>query len=88
MGLKKPGLNNMKTEMPKETPKPPNPSNTSNKNPVFGADWNEFLQSKYGKNAVEWVSKGREELRTKVKTNVEQSAAVREASNFDVHLKK
>ncbi|GIP58610.1 hypothetical protein J15TS10_24240 [Paenibacillus woosongensis] len=88
LGLKKPGLNNMNTEMPKETPKPPNQPNTSNKNPVFGADWNEFLQSKYGKNAVEWVSKGREELRTKVKTNVEQSAAVREASNFDVHLKK
>lgn len=58
LGLKKPGLNNMNTEMPKETPKPPNPPNTSNKNPVFGADWNEFLQSKYGKNAVEWVSKG------------------------------
>lgn len=51
LNLKKPGSSNInQAAMPKETPNPPN---TSNKNPVFGADWNEHFRINMEK--MRWI---------------------------------
>ncbi|MGG4346633.1 EndoU domain-containing protein, partial [Paenibacillus lautus] len=77
---------NTKTNTKAKTEAKATTSNQGNpKNPMSGDDWEAYFKAKYGE--VEWISKGKAELRAKVKANVEASAGARAASKFDEYLK-